>query len=251
MDHSMENTRPSFLQIFEPLGINLEPWKPVLDWCESVLGWYVDELKPYKDFILEIDKLEPDGIISGFLFFVCCTRFNAKIESKRYCFLFSLLYILVDHSLDNDKTSSSELLDLMRNKTSTKPLLQTIYNIYDEMNAIYPEGKVELINCFMSEAFPTGSKLEQAFKKGSSIVRVLSDSTLDHITGAVIQFLDDMIDDEKYITGDIYVSIEILIRLLPDGFGSLLFLVFKMIKYNKQFLKDRLHELQIYICSLL
>lgn len=166
---------------------------------DELFVWYIDEMRPYKVHILDIHAKEPDGVLSGFLYFVGCMRFASKSSvSQRYCFLYSMLYILVDHTMDNGdpkKVIQSILV-------GEEPLFIDIRNIYEEMNLLEPERKDLLFSSFQVQAHPQGTPYEQAIKKGSSIVRVFTNDQKELNSGSMIQLIDDIIDhEEDFLSG--------------------------------------------------
>jgi hypothetical protein len=179
-----------FDQLTEFCTGELEPFK---ERVHELLEWYVLELGPYKEFLFEIHKNEPDGIVSGLFFCVGCLKYDKKVKSRRYCFLYSLVYMLVDHTIDNSD-AQQVIQDIM---LSNEPIYKVIRQAYDEMNDIHPEGKDLLFGSFAANAHPVGSLYEQAMEKGNSIGRVFSDDPKDQLCWAVVQLFDDLIDHEE------------------------------------------------------
>lgn len=209
----------------------------VLTGTESTIGApllrkYIELLRPYTQ-VLGIEDNKPheaDCVASGIIFFYSCLFYimhfpdwGTHIED---IFLYSLLYILVDHYIDDirikpefkDKSiaqMSILILDPLAYKTIPliDPVLTTIACVYYRLITRCPDTKGAIITLFRAEieglsiqkteSLPREQYYDIALRKGGYTVQVLqkivgnSDPSLDEAAyhmGEIIQELDDMLD---------------------------------------------------------
>ncbi|CAH6418164.1 Hypothetical protein HVR_LOCUS39 [uncultured virus] len=197
---------------------------------------YIELLKPYTE-VLGISgehnrPREADCVASGIVFFYGCLFFimhfpgwGKHIED---IFLYNLLYILVDHYIDDIRVDSnlkekaiSQMFILIMDPSAHErislidPVLKVIAMTYHRLITRCPETKAPIIKLFKAEiegltiqksqSFPREIYYSIAQRKGGYTMQVLqyivgnTDPTIAEASfhiGTVMQILDDCIDIE-------------------------------------------------------
>jgi hypothetical protein len=164
---------------------------PLLEIKDDLAKWYGIKLRPYREYMENIHLLEPDGISSGLVFYFISVLYLTKTKDKHYAFLFSLLYMLVDHTIDNG-TKEDDMKRLIKNGNTDDPLLKDIYTIFVEMIKMVPSNIQSLYACFKAETDHDSDVLYQSLNKGASILNVVTDEK--EKVGSAIQLVDDLLD---------------------------------------------------------
>lgn len=197
-----------------------------------LLRKYIDLLRPYTDILGISGKgdqpREADCVASGIVFFYGCLFYimhfpgwGAHIED---IFLYNLLYILVDHYIDDIRIQPelknqtiAQMFTLIHNPLAEIPLLdpilKTIAIVYYRLITRCPDTKPAILDLFLAEieglSIQKSATLSReqyyniALRKGGYTMKVLqrivgnSDPTLDaaaYKLGEIVQFLDDLLD---------------------------------------------------------
>lgn len=199
-----------------------------------LLRKYIEMLRPYTEILGISGKgkkpREADCVASGIVFFYGClfyimhfSGWGAHIED---IFLYNLLYILVDHYIDDIRIDSSlkdqaisQMFILIRDPLSYKslplidPVLKTIALVYHRLITRCPSAKEPIITLFKAEieglsiqktpSLDRNKYYDIALRKGGHTMQVLqyivgnTNPTINdasfHI-GTIMQLIDDVID---------------------------------------------------------
>lgn len=201
-----------------------------------VLKEYVRMIMPHIGHISQ--SKEPDCLASGGIFFVGCLMYIAHFpkwgDYLEDILLYNLLYILVDHYIDDmsmdpatKKESVKQMFILVHNPLEkldlVHPLLGTIAEIYHKLITRRPVTKDAISKVFKIEI--EGLKIQNdpnctreqyldiAVKKGAYSIQVLQGIVGDtdkindeqsRLWGAVLQLVDDSVDLESDTENKIY-----------------------------------------------
>lgn len=189
---------------------------------------YIELLRPYTK-VLNIDSpRESDCLASGLVFFYGCLiyimHFPKWGEHIQDIFLYNILYILVDHYIDDirinpdrKKKTIAQMFLLIHDPLSYKQMeleddiLETIAIVYHKLITRCPSVKSAIVNLFRAEV--DGLAIQQdnlrsredyytiACKKGGYTLhvlqRIVGNNELDESAyqlGEIMQLLDDVID---------------------------------------------------------
>lgn len=208
----------------------------------SLLIKYIELLKPYMKILglVNNNPRESDCLASGIVFFYGALFYIMHFPNWgnyiRDIFLYDLLYILVDHYLDDNNVDSqiktvaiSQMACIIMNPSShtdmtlIDPLLKTVAIVYEELITRCPLAKDPIIKLFQAEI--TGLSIQNnnnlsrdsyyniAMQKGGYTVQVLQalvGNTDPKITkasyelGEIVQLLDDILDNFSDISNRIH-----------------------------------------------
>lgn len=199
-----------------------------------LLKIYLEMLRPYAKILGIIGDgnkpREVDCVASGIVFFYGCLFYIMHFPNWgshiRDIFLYNLLYILVDHYIDDIQIDSDlknqaiiQMYILIEDPLSYKtiplidPVLKTIAIIYNELITRCPDTKDSIITLFKAEieglSIQKKNSLERdkyydiSLRKGGHTMQVLqhivgnTDSTINDASfhmGTIMQLIDDSLD---------------------------------------------------------
>lgn len=208
-----------------------------------LLRKYIELLRPYTDILGVSGKgkepREADCLASGIVFFYGCLfyimHFKGWGNHIEDIFLYNLLYILVDHYIDDIRidiqlksTAISQMFILIMDPLSYKtmplidPILKTIAIVYNRLITRCPQSKDSIITLFKSEieglniqktdSLERGKYYDIALRKGGHTMEVLqhivgdNDPTIKEASfhlGTIMQLIDDLIDSQQDKKNDI------------------------------------------------
>lgn len=198
----------------------------------AMLRKYIKLLRPYGEVLgiaSENDKpREPDCVASGIVFFYVCLlyimHFDRWGEHIEDIFLYNMLYILVDHYIDDCNVSDElkekgirQMYILIEEPTACEymdlvdPVLETIAVVYKRLITRCPESKELLVKLFETEV--KGKKIQSS----GDCLREEYYETAIRKGGYSIQVLQSIVGnkDEKLVKGSF--DIGSLLQLIDDA----------------------------------
>jgi len=194
---------------------------------EDLFDIYVRRLNPYLKTINVANPREPDCLASGFIFFYGCILYTMQYPDwMKYmdnCFYYNLLYILVDHFIDDNSLSESskgnamvQMIDMCTNPYNDREYVDQsfvdITNVYIKIIENSPDSKQYILALLLTEI--EGYKIQKdntlseedyyniAVRKGGITMLVLNSFVENskenndeaYNIGALMQLLDDCMD---------------------------------------------------------
>ncbi len=192
---------------------------------------YIDLIKPYNEYIRSNSRYKDnDCLTSGLLFFYGCLVYLMHFSGWGFhiedVFLYNILYVLVDHYIDDvkmDPITKQESINTMKllidnpnmhtKMDQLDPLLKVIATTYKKLIDHCPKAKIRMIDLFNAEleglhiqhsaGLNEQTYYDISLKKGGKTMAVLlsivnvDDEHLKNATyhlGKIMQLIDDSLD---------------------------------------------------------